>query len=321
MAKARLDKLVRDLFETERGESAAALHQTIPRLALLTAPDWREYELIDSGGGRKLERYGRFRLVRPEAEAVWHPRLPRSEWDAADAAFQPAPVENGGHWVYRRSLPEPWEMRYRRYRFEVMTSASRHLGVFPEQASQWDWIAERVSLAARPLRVLNLFGYTGLASLAAAGAGAQVTHVDASRKVIAWARRNQELSGMADLPIRWMVDDALKFVQREGRRQVGYDGIILDPPKFGRGPKGEVWEFYRLLPSLLNVCRQVLSPQPSFIVLTAYAVKASAVTLFNAVAELMNGFSGEVSAGEAALVERSGGRLLSMAVFARWCAS
>lgn len=321
VVKARLSKLVHDPSGAEGGESPAALHKAVPCLALLTAPDWREYELIDSGGGQKLERYGRFRLARPEAEAVWQPGLPQSEWDAADAVFQPAPEENGGHWVFRRSLPERWEMRYKRYRFEVMTSASRHLGVFPEQASQWDWISERVSLAGSSLRVLNLFGYTGIASLAAAAAGAQVTHVDASRKVISWARRNQGLSGMANLPIRWIVDDAVKFVQREGRRKASYDGLILDPPKFGRGPKGEVWEFYRLLPSLLRACREVLSSQPNFVVLTAYAVKASAVTLFNAVAEMTNGFSGVVSAGEAALVERSRGRTLSMAVFARWCAS
>ncbi|MDZ4158849.1 MAG: class I SAM-dependent methyltransferase [Anaerolineaceae bacterium] len=300
------------------GDKLVAFPQQPPTLELVRPPEWTDYELIDSGGGMKLERFGRFRLSRPEAEAVWQPRLPQSEWDSADATYQPAPEENGGHWMFRRKLPEQWNMHYQQYTFEVRTSASRHVGLFPEQASQWDWIAEQTRTAGRPLQVLNLFGYTGIASLAAAGAGARVTHVDASRKVIEWARRNQQLSGMGELPIRWIIDDAVKFVQRESRRKAAYDGLILDPPKFGRGPKGEVWEFYRLLPALLRACRQALSAQPRFVVLTAYAVKASAVTLYHAVEEMMADFSGITSAGEAVLVDRSGARTLSMAVFARW---
>jgi 23S rRNA (cytosine1962-C5)-methyltransferase len=168
--------------------------------------------------------------------------------------------------------------------------------------------------------VLNLFGYTGLASLSAASAGAQVTHLDASRKVITWARENQQLSGLADLPIRWMLDDAVKFVQREQRRGSHYDGIILDPPKFGRGPKGEVWEFYKFLPDLLAACRAILTPKPLFIQLTAYAVKASAVTMYYAVHEMMSTFGGTTHAGEIGLPEVSQGRFLSTAIFARWLA-
>jgi 23S rRNA (cytosine1962-C5)-methyltransferase len=203
-------------------------------------------------------------------------------------------------------------------RFQIQLGPSRHVGIFPEQACQWDWVSEHIQAAGRPLRVLNLFGYTGLASLAAAQAGAQVTHVDASRKVITWARQNQALSALEDRPIRWIVDDALKFVQREARRDARYDGLILDPPKFGRGPKGEVWEFYRLIPELLAACRQVMSPQARFVVLTAYAVKASALTLHYAMREMMGKQRGEVSAGEVVLSEKSAGRAVSMAIFARW---
>jgi 23S rRNA (cytosine1962-C5)-methyltransferase len=211
-------------------------------------------------------------------------------------------------------------MEYRGLKFWVQTTASRHLGVFPEQASQWDWIEEQIHSAGRPVQVLNLFGYTGLASLAAAKAGAQVTHVDASKKVVTWAHENQKLSGLSETSIRWIVDDALKFVQREGRRGAHYDGLILDPPKFGRGPKGEVWEFYKLLPNLLQACAQILAPRPQFVVLTAYAVKASALTLYYSMEEMMRGKNGSLEAGEVILQEKSGARSVSMAIYTRWCA-
>ncbi len=291
-----------------------------PELILLPSPDWKDYELLDSGNGQKLERYGKYRLLRPEPEAIWLPALPEVEWKKAHAVFKPAPEENGGHWEVVKSLPEQWQMEYKGLKFNVQTTASRHLGVFPEQASQWDWIQQQIKSAKRPLRVLNLFGYTGLATLAAAQAGANVTHLDASKKVVSWARENQALSGLAESPIRWIIDDAVKFVQREARRGSTYEGIILDPPKFGRGPKGEVWEFYKLLPSLLESCRQILSPQPQFVVLTAYAVKASAVTLYYAMSEMMAKYKGSTAAGEVVLQDSSAGRLLSTAIFARWSA-
>ncbi len=289
-----------------------------PVLLLLSSPEWKEYTLLDSGGGLKLEQFGPYRLVRPEAEAIWRQALPEKDWKSAAAEFQPSAEENGGHWEMRKTLPERWSMEYHGLRFYVQLSASRHVGVFPEQASGWDWISQQIQTAGRPLRVLNLFGYTGLASLAAARAGASVTHLDASRKVITWARDNQNLSGLAEKPIRWMLDDALKFVEREARRGAHYDGLILDPPKFGRGPKGEVWEFYKLIPELLQSCRQILSDQPRFVLLTAYAVKASALTLYYAMQEMMAGCHGQVSAGEIVLDEKSAGRRLSTAIFARW---
>lgn len=291
---------------------------TPPSLELLTSPDWKDYELLDSGNGLKLERFGPYRLLRPEAEAIWKPGLSEKEWQPIHAAFQPGAEELGGHWTSPKPLPERWQMEYKGLRFWIQTTASRHVGLFPEQASQWDWISQKIEAAGHPVQVLNLFGYSGLVTLAAARSGARVTHVDASKKAISWAQENQKLSGLEDYPIRWIVDDALKFVQREARRGNQYHGIILDPPKFGRGPKGEVWEFYKLLPELLRSCRQILVARPLFLIMTAYAVKASAVTLYYAVQEMMAGLHGETLAGEIALEEKSNGRLLPTAIFARW---
>jgi 23S rRNA (cytosine1962-C5)-methyltransferase len=291
-----------------------------PTILLQASPGWQDYELLDSGGGWKLERYSRYILKRPEPEAIWQPALPEKTWNTASAFFQTSAEENGGHWENVRQMDDRWVMSYKGLKFWTQLSASRHLGVFPEQAGQWDWLGEQIETAKRPLQVLNLFGYTGVASLAAAAAGARVTHVDASRKVLTWAKENQELSRLEDRPIRWILDDALKFIQREGRRGERYDGLILDPPKFGRGPKGEVWEFYKLLPELLQACREVLSPNPRFVLLTAYAVKASSVTLYYAIKEMMRGFNGQAEAGEVILEEKSAGRKLSMAIFGRWSA-
>ena len=289
-----------------------------PELQLLSSPNWIDYALLDSGGGLKLEQFGPYRLIRPEAEAIWQPALPEKEWKLAAAEFQPSPEENGGHWAQRKTLPDRWNLDYGGLKFSLQLSGSRHVGVFPEQANGWDWIEGQIQSAGRTVRVLNLFGYTGLATLAGARSGAQVTHVDASRKVITWARENQELSGLSERPVRWIVDDALKFVEREARRSARYEGLILDPPKFGRGPKGEVWEFYKLIPELLQACRRVLAEKPRFVLLTAYAVKASALTLYYAVEEMMSGCQGQTSAGEIVLSEKSAGRYLSTAIFARW---
>jgi 23S rRNA (cytosine1962-C5)-methyltransferase len=211
----------------------------IPPLHILACSGWKDYQLLDSGNGLKLERFGPYRLIRPEAEAIWRPALPEKEWRAAQAVFQPSPEENGGHWEIRGNLPERWEIEYNGLRFFIQTSASRHLGAFPEQSLGWDWIADQIRAAKRPLKVLNLFGYTGLATLAAAQAGASVTHLDASRKVVSWAHENLNASHLEDRPVRWIIDDALKFVQREARRGSGYDGLILDPPNLAGDPRAK----------------------------------------------------------------------------------
>ena len=290
---------------------------------LLESTRWKDYALLDSGDGLKLERFGKYVFVRPESQAMWKRTL-NAEWKNAHAVFVPTGEESGGHWDFKKKVDEQWEMHYplpyfnHGLKFHVMTTPGRHLGVFPEVASHWDRVADLVKEANSQPKVLNLFGYTGLASLAAAAAGAQVTHVDASKKSVGWARENQALSGLNDAPIRWIVDDALKFVQREARRGVKYDGIILDPPKFGRGPKGEVWEVYKSLPDLLAACRECLSHKPLFVITTVYAVRASAIHVAQAMDDMMSAFGGKIDMGELVTREQSAGRLLSQAVYARW---
>ncbi len=294
-----------------------------PTFTLLEATHWKDYELLDSGDGLKLERFGKYTFARPESQAMWSRALPSSEWNNAHAVFQPTAEESGGHWMEKKKLPAKWEMKYPlpnvgELKFEVMTTPGRHLGVFPEVASHWDFMAGLVQKENRPVRVLNLFGYTGLASLAAAAAGAQVTHVDASKKSVGWARENQALSGLSDKPIRWIVEDAIKYMQREEKRGVKYDGIILDPPKFGRGPKGEVWEVYKSLPNLFEICRACLSDNPLFVIATLYAVRASAIHVAQALSEIMKKYNGNMDSGELVTRETSANRLLSQAVYARW---
>jgi len=292
--------------------------------SFLDSPSWQDYALLDSGDGAKLERFGPVVVSRPEAQAMWKQQLPQSAWRKADAQFFPSAEESGGHWQARQSMPERWEMRYplqalnKSLRFWVTTTPGRHLGVFPEMAAHWDWYAGLIAGQKRPIQVLNLFGYTGLASLACAAAGAAVTHVDASKKSVSWARENQRLSGLEQAPIRWIVEDALKFVEREARRGNQYEGILLDPPKFGRGPQGEVWEVYKALPSLLQACRAALAPQPLFFALTVYAVRASALHLQQSLDEMLAGLGGASDLGELVTRESGGKRLLSHAVYARW---
>jgi len=293
---------------------------------LLESSHWTDYALLDSGDGLKLERFGNYVFVRPESQAMWKRSLD-AEWKQAHATFQPTGEESGGHWDFKKKIEEKWEMRYildpalvekGELKFWAMTTPGRHLGVFPEVAAHWDWFSGLIAQSKREANVLNLFGYTELATLAAAAAGAKVTHIDASKKSVSWARDNQALSNLAEKPIRWIVDDALKFVQREARRGTKYDGIILDPPKFGRGPKGEVWEVYKSLPNLFEACHECLSNDPLFVVTTIYAVRASAIHVAQAMEDLLNGFEGKIEMGELVTREQSAGRLLSQAVYARW---
>jgi len=286
---------------------------------MLETEGWRDYALLDSGHGRKLERYGKYRVVRPEEQALWTPRRPDAEWEAADATFVGiGEEESDGRWRYRRPLGETWPLDYDGIRFLGRFTAFRHVGVFPEQATHWEWLKARIAGAPRRLRILNLFAYTGLASLVAAAAGAEVTHIDASKKAIGWARENQAMAGLGDLPIRWICEDATRFVQREARRGSRYDGIILDPPKFGRGPKGEVWNLFDDLPAMLTACRDLLVAEPSFLILTAYSIRASFLSIHELSAECLAGLGGRLESGELVLREEGGGRALSTSLFSRW---
>jgi 23S rRNA (cytosine1962-C5)-methyltransferase len=291
---------------------------SLPAIELFSTQHWKDYELLDSGNGLKLERFGHYKFIRPEHQAVWQPTLSANNWEDVDAVFQPTSEESGGKWKYKKHVESEWVMHYKDLTFLARTSNSRHLGVFPEQAPHWDWIIKSISSVQKPVNVLNLFGYTGVASLASAIAGASVTHLDASKKSVQYAKENQRLSGLNDRPIRWIIDDAMKFVMRERRRGVHYEGIILDPPKFGRGPRGEVWEFFKMLPYLLQEIKPLLAPRPLFLVITAYAIRASALSLHYAIQEMMSGFTGNISSGELVLPEKSAGRILSMAITSRW---
>jgi len=291
-----------------------------PNFVLLLAPPWTDYELLDSGAGAKLERFGPYRIVRPEQQAFWRPALSNPDWKSADAVFEESDEESRSGWRFRETIEPRWIMEYKNLKFWAEPTPFRHLGVFPEQASHWDWMNERIKSARRPVSVLNLFGYTGLATLAAAEAGASVTHVDSSKKMVKWASENLRLSGLGDRPVRWIIDDAVKFVQREIRRGVRYDGFIIDPPKYGRGPKGELWKLEESLPVLLECCRDLLSENPAFIILTSYAIRASALSLYNSLKEVVAGRDGRIITGELAVVEQSAGRVLSTAIFARWSA-
>jgi 23S rRNA (cytosine1962-C5)-methyltransferase len=288
------------------------------KLEVLEAYPNEWYTLLDSGDGRKLEKAGPYTIIRPEAEAIWQPALGKKQWQDAHAEFIVTSEKNGGHWETYKKVPESWLVSYRGMQIRLELGNSKQIGAFPEQTVHWEWMEKRIQQSNKPLRVLNLFGYTGMASLAAAKAGAEVIHVDASKRAVQWGKENQTYSHLEHATIRWLVDDAIKFVQREARRESFYDGILLDPPKFGRGPKGEVWEFYKLIPNLLQSCKEILTTQPDFVIMTAYAVKASSITLQNAMNEIMQGYAGNTSAGELTLVEKSAGRRLATSIYVRW---
>lgn len=277
-----------------------------------------DYQLVDSGNGRKLEQFGPYLLDRPEVEAIWQPALPAEAWKKADGFFVSTAEENGGHWKMGREIPEQWGMKLDGLKIWAHRTPSRHVGVFPEQIPQWAWMQDVIKRSKRSVRVLNLFGYTGAASVAAGQVGANVTHVDASKKSVAWAKDNASLNELPGTAIRWIVDDVNKFVNREIRRGSVYDGLIMDPPKFGRGPKGEVWEFYKFIPQLLHSCAALLSPEPLFFLITAYSIKASYLTLYHALQDVLAKKQGSIRAGELVIKEKSGGRDLSTAIYAAW---
>jgi 23S rRNA (cytosine1962-C5)-methyltransferase len=291
----------------------------------MIAEAWSDYALLDSGVGAKLERYGAFRVIRPEPQAMWRRSLPEREWLAADAIFEAGSAEDSGNWRCPKPLPESWPISYPGGAGNVVLAARltpfRHLGLFPEQASHWDWATEKIANAqegGRTARMLNLFAYTGAASIAAALAGAEVTHVDASKKAIAWAKENQALSGLDERSIRWIAEDAVAFLRREVRRGKSYDGIFLDPPKFGRGDQGQVWKLFDDLPEVLTLCRQLLAPESLFLVLTTYAIRASFLSLHYLLEETLASLGGTVESGEICLAEEATGRVLPTALYGRW---
>ncbi len=289
-------------------------------MPVLVTAGWQDYQLLDFGAGRKLERFGPYMTDRPEEQAMGpqaHPEL----WPNADAIFDGDAEDKEGRWRTKLDRHAAFPMRYDNLGFHGRFTAFRHMGVFPEQAAHWQWMAKAIQqhqqLSQEPFRLLNLFGYTGIASLIAARAGAEVTHVDASKKAIGFARENQNEAQLDDAKIRWIVEDAVLFVQREIRRGKTYHGILLDPPKFGRGPNGEVWDLFTCLPQHLQECTMLLSHDARFLILTAYAIRASALSLHSLAAPLFSKKPGQLESGELA-VAATDGRLLSTSLFARW---
>jgi 23S rRNA (cytosine1962-C5)-methyltransferase len=287
----------------------------VSNLQTLIAEPWPDWGLIDCGNGQKLERYGDIQVVRPEPQAMWTPS--REDWDP-DATFVPgSDEEGGGRWVQHRPVPRQWELSRGTVRFAASLTPFRHLGFFPDMTPQWNWMRERSDGA----EVLNLFGYTGVGTLLLSEAGARLVHVDASKKSVEQGKENGRLSGFGDRPIRWLVDDASKFTAREVRRGRRYDGILLDPPKFGRGPTGEVWRIEENLAPLLADCRKLLDPGSRFLVLTVYAVRMSALAIGELVKQTFADLGGKVEMGEMAVREEARGLLLPTAIFARWSKS
>lgn len=289
-------------------------------MALLTLKPQKDYELIDSGDGKKLERYGDFVLSRPDPQALWKPHLPYGTWNKADAVF----IRKGKEveWKKKATLPESWNIDFGQLTFEIRPTTFKHTGLFPEQLENWTWMGRKIrntlKTEDRPIKVLNLFGYTGGASLACAKSGAEVCHVDGSKMAIAWARKNQELSGLAEKPIRWILDDAMAFLKREVKRGNKYDGILLDPPAFGHGPSGEIWKIEENFDELITLCKAVLSDKPLFFLVNGYASGYSPIAYQNNLLPLVEKYGGEIEIGELSIEEAKTERLLPCGIFARW---
>lgn len=282
---------------------------------LITKPS-KDYELIDSGNEEKLERYGKYVLRRPDPQALWNKTLDEKEWKAADAYFFRDLDKKG--WKKQKEMQNEWKISFDDIMFNISPTAFKHTGVFPEQEPNWNWTKELIKKAGRPIKILNLFGYTGGATLAALSAGAEVTHVDGSKAAINWAKENAELSGLTKKPVRWIIDDARKFVMREIKRGGKYDGIIMDPPSFGRGGKGEIWKIEDNFTMLLEECGKILSDKPLLFIVNGYAAGYSATAYYNALEPIMKKYGGVFEVGELTIEESKGGRLLPCGIFVRW---
>lgn len=281
------------------------------------ANEWKDYEILDMANGEKLERWGRYRLVRPDPQIIWKTKANETEWKTADAVYKRS-KSGGGGWNYKTKLPDNWQIKYKDLVFNIKPMGFKHTGLFPEQAVNWDWMIDKIKKAGRPIKVLNLFAYTGGATVACLSAGASVCHVDSSKGMVSWAKENVMSSKLQDKPVRYIVDDVIKFVSREIRRGNVYDAIIMDPPSYGRGTSGEVWQFEENIEELVILCTKVLSNNPLFFLINSYTTGISPEVLANIMRINLSKFNGKITSGEIGLPMKNNKLVLPCGIFGRW---
>jgi len=285
---------------------------------MYVANDWKDYEILDMASGEKLERWGNIILTRPDPQIIWKDKIFPEKWKHTNARYIRSKT-GGGKWQYNKKMPESWTIQYKELKFLIKPMGFKHTGLFPEQAINWDWMIEKIQGAKRPIKVLNLFAYTGGASVACAYAGASVCHVDSSKGMVAWAKENIQVSGLADKSVRYIVDDVIKFVNREIRRGNTYDAIIMDPPSYGRGTNGEVWQFEDNIYDLVKLCTNVLSDKPLFFSINSYTTGISPNVLVNLLKlSIPQSYKGKYSCGEIGLPMKDSSLVLPCGIYGRW---
>ena len=284
---------------------------------MIVASDWKDYEILDMADGEKLERWGNIKLVRPDPQIIWKNKSYPEKWEEVNAKYNRSNT-GGGSWEYRNKLPESWQIKYKDLTFNIKPMGFKHTGLFPEQAVNWDWMIEKIKSSGREIKVLNLFAYTGGATVACLSAGASVCHVDSSKGMTLWAKENVENSGLKEKPVRFIVDDVIKFVNREIRRENKYDAIIMDPPSYGRGKNGEVWQFENNIADLVELCTKVLSDKPLFFLINSYTTGISSKVLANLLELNMKNYKGKISNGEIGLPMSNSKLVLPCGIYGRW---
>jgi len=281
------------------------------------ATNWKDYEILDMANGEKLERWGKYKLVRPDPQIIWKNQSFPEKWKTADATYKRS-RSGGGAWSYKTKLPASWQVNYKNLVFNIKPMGFKHTGLFPEQAANWDWMINKIKNSRRQIKVLNLFAYTGGATVACLSAGASVCHVDSSKGMVAWAKENVISSGLQERPVRYIIDDVIKFVQREIRRGNTYDAIIMDPPSYGRGASGEVWQFEENITELVELCTKVLSNNPLFFLINSYTTGISSEVLSNILRLNLRKYKGKISSGEVGLPMANSDIILPCGIFGRW---
>jgi 23S rRNA (cytosine1962-C5)-methyltransferase len=281
------------------------------------ANEWKDYEIIDMANGEKLERWGNIKLIRPDPQIIWKNKSFPNEWKNANARYNRSNT-GGGAWEYKKRLPESWQVKYKNLTFNIKPMGFKHTGLFPEQAVNWDWMINKIQQSKRNIKVLNLFAYTGGATVACLSAGASVCHVDSSKGMTTWAKENVESSGLREKPVRFIIDDVVKFVQREIRRGNKYDAIVMDPPSYGRGKNGEVWQFENNIADLVELCMQVLSDDPLFFLINSYTTGISSRVLANLLELNMKNHKGKITSGEIGLPMKNSNLVLPCGIYGRW---